>query len=127
MQLESKSSKESEGVNNGGNMDRGPMKFTSDVSLPNYDKIAMLAEQIIAGQLTGLKTHRNANYATRKEEAQNHGQYAKTSRPKSICIYSLTMHLEISIENNSLLLSCEPHPKCKPKVTDNCIKELCVK
>ena len=26
------------GVNNGGNMDRGPMKFISDVSLPKDDK-----------------------------------------------------------------------------------------
>ena len=26
------------GVNNGGNMDQGPMMFTSDVSLPKDDK-----------------------------------------------------------------------------------------
>src|SRR3954464_4570436 len=58
----------------------------------------------------------------RKEEAQKNGQYTKTSRPKSIFIYSLIIHLEISIQNNSLILSCEPHPKCKPKATDNCIK-----
>ena len=58
----------------------------------------------------------------RKEEAQKHGQYAKTSRPKSICIYSLIIHLEISIQNISLVLSCESHPKCKLKATDNCIK-----
>src|SRR3954465_15452908 len=82
----------------------------------------MSREQITAGQLTGLKTHRNANYATRKEEAQKHGHYAKTSRPKSICIYSLIIHFEISIQNISLVLSCELHPKCKPKATDNCIK-----
>src|ERR1043165_22476 len=102
-------------------MDRGPMKFTSDLSLPKDDKTAMRGKQITAGQLTGLKTHRNSNYATRKEEAQKHGQYAKTSRPKSICIYSLIIHLEISIQNISLVLSCKPHPKCKPKATDNCI------
>ena len=83
------------------------MKFTSDVSLPKDDKTAMRGKQIIAGQLTGLKMHRNANYTTRKEEAQNHGQYAKTSRPKSICIYSLIIHLEISIQNISLVLSCK--------------------
>ena len=47
-------------------MDRGPMMFTSDVSLPKDDKTAMLGEQITAGQLTGLKTHRNANNATRE-------------------------------------------------------------
>src|SRR3954470_23766433 len=58
----------------------------------------------------------------RKEEAQKHGRYAKTSRPKSICIYPLIIHLEISIQNISLVLSCESHPKCKLKVTDNCIK-----
>src|SRR4051812_25403328 len=51
-----------------------------------------------------------------------YGQYAKTSRPKSICIYSPIIHLEISILNISLVLSCEPHPKCKLKATDNCIK-----
>ena len=46
-------------------MDRDPMMFTSDVSLPKDDKTTMLGEQIRVGQLTGLKTHRNANYATR--------------------------------------------------------------
>src|ERR1041384_5642438 len=34
----------------------------------------------------------------------------------------LITHLEISIQNISLVLSCEPHPKCKPKATDNCNK-----
>src|SRR3954469_15424256 len=32
------------------------------------------------------------------------------------------IHLDISIQNISLVLSCEPHPKCKPKATDNFIK-----
>src|SRR3954471_21144492 len=58
----------------------------------------------------------------KKGRGSKHGQYAKTSRPKSICIYSLIIHLETSIKNISLILSCEPHPKCKPKSTDNCIK-----
>src|SRR3954471_2259877 len=36
------------------------------------------------------------------------------------------IHLEISIQNISLILSCESHPKCKLKATDNCIKRtLC--
>src|ERR1041385_9506682 len=34
----------------------------------------------------------------------------------------LIIHLEISIQNTPLVLSCEPHPKCKPKATYNCIK-----
>ena len=55
------------------------MMFTSDVSLPKDDK-TMLGEQIIVGQLTGFKMHRNANYATRELEVQSYGQYAKTSR-----------------------------------------------
>ena len=49
-------------------MDRGPMKFTSDVSLPKDDKTTMQGEQITAGQLTGLKTHHNANYATKERK-----------------------------------------------------------
>src|SRR3954462_10222102 len=32
------------------------------------------------------------------------------------------IHLEISIQNFSLVLSCESHPKCKHKATDSCIK-----
>src|SRR3954469_126158 len=32
------------------------------------------------------------------------------------------IHLDISIQNISLVLSCESHPKCKSKATDNCIK-----
>src|SRR4051812_4922828 len=32
------------------------------------------------------------------------------------------IHLEISIQNISLVLSCKSHPKCKLKATDNCIK-----
>src|SRR4051812_22827884 len=39
----------------------------------------------------------------------------------------LIIHLEISIQNISLVLSCEPHPKCKPKATDNCIKRTLFK
>ena len=42
------------------------MMFTSDVSIPKDDKTAMRGKQITAGQLTGLKTHHNANYATKK-------------------------------------------------------------
>src|SRR3954471_15214670 len=39
-----------------------------------------------------------------------------------ISIYLLIIHLEISIQNISLVLSCKSHPKCKLKETDNCIK-----
>src|ERR1041385_7097407 len=63
---ESKGRKVNERVNNDDNMDRGPVMFTSDVSPPKDDKTAMRGKQITAGQLTGLKTHCNANYATKK-------------------------------------------------------------
>src|ERR1041384_4654012 len=43
-----------------------------------------------------------------------------------ISIYSRIIHLDISIQNISLVLSCEPQPKCKPKATNNRIKStLC--
>ena len=57
------------------------MMFTSDVSLPKDVKKSMQGKQITTGKLTGLKAHRNANYATRKLEAQSNGQYDKTSIP----------------------------------------------
>ena len=47
-------------------MDLGPVMFTSDVSLPKHGKTAMRGKKITVGQLTGLKTHRNANYVTKK-------------------------------------------------------------
>ena len=42
------------------------MMFTSDVSLPKDDKIAMRGKKIIAGQLIGLCAQTNANYAKQK-------------------------------------------------------------
>ena len=44
------------------------MMFTSDVSLPKDDKMAMQGKQIIAGQLTRLWTQPNANYATKERK-----------------------------------------------------------
>src|SRR4051812_36591483 len=37
------------------------------------------------------------------------------------------IHLQISIQNISRVLSCESHPKCKLKATDNCIKRTMCK
>ena len=36
-------------------MDRGTMMFTSDVSLPKYDKKSMQGKKIIAGQIDRIK------------------------------------------------------------------------
>src|SRR3954470_12917840 len=52
------------------------------------------------------------------EEDQKHGQYATEIHLHLLPI----IHLEISIQNISLVLSRESHPKCKLKATDNCIK-----
>ena len=56
-----------------GNMDRGPMMFTSDVSLPKDNKTAMRGKQTTAGQLTELRAQTNANYAAREVEVQSMG------------------------------------------------------
>ena len=44
------------------------MKFTSDVSLPKGDKIAMQGKQITAGDLTRLRAQTNANYAAKERK-----------------------------------------------------------
>ena len=44
------------------------MMFTSDVSIPKDNKKAMHGKQITTGQLTGLKMHRNTNYATKERK-----------------------------------------------------------
>src|ERR1041384_4967438 len=104
-------------------MDRGPMMFTSDVSLPKDDKTAMQGKQITAGQLIGLRAQPNANYITNKARGSK-ARVVRQGKNTEIHLHLLLIiHLEISIQNISLVLSCEPHPKCKPKATDNCIKK----
>src|SRR4051812_11968446 len=103
-------------------MDRGPMKFNSDVSRPKDDKTAMQGKQITTGQLTGLRTQPIANYATKKGRGSKAWAVRQGKKTEIHMHLLLIIHLEISIYNISLVLSCEPHPKCKPKATDNCIK-----
>src|SRR4051812_3195207 len=103
-------------------MDRGSMKFTSGVSLPKDDKTAMQGKQITAGQLTGLREQPNANYATKKGRGSKAWAVRQGKKTEIHLHLLLIIHLEISIQNISLVLSCESHPKCKPKATDNCIK-----
>ena len=52
-----------------------------------------------------------------KAWAVHQGKYTKI-HPHLLRI----IHLEISIQNISLVLSCESHPKCNLKAPDNCIK-----
>src|SRR3954468_2221500 len=58
----------------------------------------------------------------RKEGLKSNGQNAKVSRPKSICIYYESSTLRYLSRTSRWYLSCESHPKCKLKATDNCIK-----
>src|SRR3954468_10258904 len=83
----SKSRKVNKRVNSDENMYRGPVMFTSDVSLPKDDKTAMRGKQITAGQLTRLKTHHNAYYATKKGRGSKAWEVCQKSRPKSNGIY----------------------------------------
>src|SRR3954468_22457032 len=58
----------------------------------------------------------------RKEEAQKEWAVRQGKKTEIHLHLLLIIHLEISIQNTSLVLSCESHPKYKPKATDNCIK-----
>src|SRR3954469_22608967 len=82
----------------------------------------MQGKQIIVVQLTGLRAQPNANYATKKERGSKVWVVRQGKQTEIHLHLLLIIHLEISIQNISLVLSCEPHPKCKPKATDNCIK-----
>src|SRR3954466_8870556 len=86
----------------------------------------MQGKQITVGQLTGLHAQPNANYATKKGRGSKAWAVGQGKKTEIHLHLLLIIHLEISIQNISLVLSCKSHPKCKPKATDNCIKRtLC--
>src|SRR3954467_8596410 len=82
----------------------------------------MQGKQMTAGQLTRLRAQPNANYATKKGRGSKAWAVRQGKKTEIHRHLLLIIHLEISIQNILLVLSCEPHPKCKPKATDNCIK-----
>src|SRR3954465_8111107 len=103
-------------------MDLGPVMFTSHVYLPKDDKGA---SEVNKSQLGNLQDYEGTTMLTmvqkkgraQKQWAVRQGKYTE------IHLHLLRIiHLEISIQNISLVLSCESHPKCKLKETDNCIK-----
>src|SRR3954468_13298975 len=102
-------------------MDRGPMKFTSDVSLPKEDKTAKQGKQITAGQLTGLRAQPNANYATKKGRVSRAWAIRQGKKTEIHLHLLLIIHLEISIQNISMTQSVNPNQQT------NALKELCVK
>ena len=69
MATKSKNWKQVEGVNNGVNMDRGPVMFTSDVSLPKDDKSASEVNKSQLGNWQGYKCTAMLTML-QKEEAQ---------------------------------------------------------
>src|SRR4051812_38067334 len=88
-------------------MDRVPMTFTSDVSLPKDNKKDMQGKQITAGQLTRLKTHRNANYAKKKKGRASKAWAVRQGKYTEIHLHLLRIiHLERSIQNIALVLIC---------------------
>ena len=102
-------------------MDRGPMMFTSDVSLPKDDKKAMRGKKLQLGNWQDYRRKPMLTMLQRKEGLKRNGQYAKVSRLKSIYIYYESFTLRYLSRTSRWILSCESHPKCKFKATDNCI------
>src|SRR3954467_1720448 len=82
----------------------------------------MQGKQITTGQLKGLRAQPNSNYATKKGRGSKAWAVRQGKKAEIHPHLLLIIHLEISIQNISLVLSCEPHPKCKPKAIANCIK-----
>src|SRR3954470_2337098 len=87
----------------------------------------MRGEQITTGKLTGLKMHCNANYATKeRKRLKSMGSTPRQvdQNPSASTHLSSTLRYLSRIEHLAGIK--KPHPKCKPKETDNCIKRtLC--
>src|SRR3954463_8120065 len=75
------------GVNNDVKMERGPVIFTSDVSLPKDDKKASEVNKSQLGIRQDYEGTAMLTMLQRKEGLKSNGQNAKVSRPKSNCIY----------------------------------------
>ena len=71
-------------MNNNVKMDRGPVIFTSDVSLPKDDKSASEVNKSQLGNWQDYEGTAMLTMLQRKEELKSNGQNTKVSRPKSI-------------------------------------------
>ena len=89
-------------------MDRGILALTSDVSLAKDDKNLCWVNKLQLGNSQNYE--RTAILIMLAESARfNHvGITPREVNRLFISIYSLIIHLEISIQNISLVLSCEP-------------------
>ena len=68
-------------------MDRGPVMFTGDVSLPKDDKSASEVNKSQLGNWQDYEGTAMLTMLQRKEGLKSNGLYGKVSRPKSNCIY----------------------------------------
>ena len=89
-------------------MDQGVMVLTSDVSLPKDDKNLCWVNKLQLGNCQNYE--RTAMLIMLAESARfnNVGITPSQVDRLFISIYLLIIHLEISIQNISLVLSCEP-------------------
>src|SRR3954466_10258528 len=72
--------------------------------------------------------HRNANYATKeRKRLKSNGQYAKVSRPKSICIYYESSTLRYLSRTSRWYKVVNPTQSVNSKQQTTALKELCVK
>ena len=74
-------------MNNDVKMDRGPVIFTSDVSLPKDDKSASKVNKLQLGNWEDYEGTAMLTMLQRKEGLKSNWQYAKVRRPKSNFIY----------------------------------------
>ena len=125
--MKGKVNSKSKGVNYDENMDRGTMNFISSVSLPKDSKQLCWVNKLQMGNCQNYKCTAMVIMLLESKRLNHMGITLIQVDRLFIRIYSLIIHLEISIQNISQILSFEPHPKCKPKATDKCFKELGVK
>ena len=97
-----------DGVTYDAKMDRGVMVLTSDVSLAKDDKNLCWVNKLQLGN--GQNYERTAMLIMLAESARFNcvGITPRQVDRLFINIYLLIIHLEISIQNISLVLSCEP-------------------
>src|SRR3954466_6600518 len=123
----SKSRKINSGVNNDVKMDRGPVIFTSDVSLPKDNKSASEVNKSQLGKCQDYEGTAMLTMQQRKEGLKSNGQYAKVSRPKSICIYYESSTLRYLSRTSRWYYVANPTQSVNSMQQTTALEELCIK
>src|SRR3954462_11497379 len=108
-------------------MDRGPVIFTSDVSLPKDDKNASEVNKSQRGNWQDYEGTTMLTMLQRKEGLKSNGQYAKVSRTKSICIYYESSTLRYLSRTSRWYYVANPTQSVNSKQQTTALTELCVK